>query len=221
MNNNIQFFSDFDGTITKEDTLGKLLSLYADDEWYDIEEQWVRGEIGSLECLEKQMNLIKPLSDKELDEFIESIEIDEYFPEFYQYLEKNNIEFYTVSDGFDYLIQRILDKYQIKPKYIFANHLEFINGKFITSFPHFDSTCPKKAGMCKCNIVKVYRNVTKSTIYAGDGLSDQCVSSKVDMLFAKNKLWEYVKKENIQKAINFTSYKDIHSYMKNGEEFLC
>lgn len=221
MDNNIQFFSDFDGTITKEDTLGKLLSLYADKSWLDIEEDWVSGKIGSLECLEKQMALVKPLSPSELDDFINSIEIDENFPEFFKYLQENNIEFYVVSDGFDYFIKRILEKYNIHPTKIFANHLEVENGRFITTFPYFDSECVKKSGMCKCSIVKIYRNVTKSTVYAGDGLSDQCVSSKVDMLFAKGTLWDYSRRENYSNAIKFDNYKDIHSYMKEGEEFLC
>ena len=70
---NIQVFSDFDGTITKTDTLNKFLRTYADVEWLDVEDKWVSGEIGSKECIEEQMKLFSSMSQKILDEFIDSI----------------------------------------------------------------------------------------------------------------------------------------------------
>ena len=38
---NFQFFSDFDGTITKEDTLNKFLRVYAKTDWLEVEEKWI------------------------------------------------------------------------------------------------------------------------------------------------------------------------------------
>ena len=34
---NFQFFCDFDGTITKEDTLNKFLRVYAKTDWLEVE----------------------------------------------------------------------------------------------------------------------------------------------------------------------------------------
>ena len=74
--------SDFDGTITKKDTLSTFLELYADKEWLVIEDKWVKGEIGSAECLQKQFDLVKDLSPELIDSFVETMEIDDYFEEF-------------------------------------------------------------------------------------------------------------------------------------------
>ena len=63
------FFSDFDGTITKEDTLNKFLQLYAYPEWIDVENKWLEGKIGSKECIEKQMQMFPPINDKIIDDF--------------------------------------------------------------------------------------------------------------------------------------------------------
>ena len=106
--------SDFDGTITKKDTLSTFLELYADKEWLVIEDKWVKGEIGSAECLQKQFDLVKDLSPELIDTFVETMEIDDYFEEFNKVRLKNNIDFLILSDGLDYFINRILQKHGIK-----------------------------------------------------------------------------------------------------------
>ena len=59
MMKNLVVFSDFDGTITKEDTLNKFLRVYADKKWLEIEDKWLNGEIGSKECIEEYINVNK------------------------------------------------------------------------------------------------------------------------------------------------------------------
>lgn len=215
---NIQVFSDFDGTITKTDTLNKFLRTYADVEWLDVEDKWVSGEIGSKECIEEQMKLFSSMSQKILDEFIDSIEIDEYFVHFYNYLKQEDIDFFIVSDGFDYFINRILEKNGITGAKVFANNLRFEDGKFYTSFPFFNSACKRKSGVCKCSVVEKNkvsnRIVTKRVIYAGDGISDFCVSDKVDILFAKGSLLEYCKNTKNENLIGFKSFDEIEKYIK-------
>ena len=200
---NFQFFSDFDGTITKEDTLNKFLRVYAKTDWLEVEEKWMNGDIGSKQCIEEQMQLFPLMEQKSIDEFIESIEIDETFPDFLEYLKSEDIDFTIVSDGFDYF-----------------NKLKFENGRFQTFFPHFNENCKRKSGVCKCSVVKNHRIVTKPVLYAGDGLSDFCVSGKVDILFAKGSLLEYCKdtKNDYRDGfdlVGFKSFDEIKNYIKS------
>ncbi len=213
------FFSDFDGTITKEDTLNKFLQLYAYPEWIDIENKWLEGKIGSKECIEKQMQMFPPINDKIINDFVNSIEIDETFPDFLSYLKSENIDFYIVSDGFDLFIEKILKRYNLKDVNIFSNKLKIVNGKFITEFPNFNTNCKRQSGVCKCNVVNKNKIVTKRVLYAGDGLSDFCVSKNVDVLFAKGSLLEYCentknKDLNIN-PIGFGSFSEIKNYIKS------
>ena len=83
--------SDFDGTITKQDTLSTFLKTYADVEWLELEAMWERGDIGSAECLTKQFNLVPNISPKMIDDFLDTIQIDEHFKEFNEIRLKNNI----------------------------------------------------------------------------------------------------------------------------------
>lgn len=211
---NYQFFCDFDGTITKEDTLNKFLCTYAGENWLDIEDDWIKGKIGSKECIEKQMQLFDNVDEQSLNDFINSIEIDETFPDFLNYLKLQGIDFYIVSDGFDYFIERILKKYNISGVKIFSNKLEIKNRKFRTYFPNYNPECIPASGVCKCNVIKSSRIVTKRVLYAGDGLSDFCAAKNADFLFAKGKLLEYGRSTHFKNLIEFNTFAEIKDYIK-------
>ena len=214
---NIQIFCDFDGTITKKDTLNNFLRLYADEKWLEIEAQWENGEIGSRECLTEQMKFVPDMTEEKLEKFLSSIEIDEYFREFLDLIKEYNIDFYIVSDGFDYFINKVLEKNGIRGLKIFSNRLTFSDGKFLTGFPYNEADCSISAGVCKCNIIKKYANVTKPVFYIGDGVSDFCASKTADVLFAKGRLLEYCKKNNIAEKglIRISSFKDVSQFLQN------
>ena len=59
MSSLMEVYCDFDGTITKGDTIDVLLEELAHPSWRDVEERWVRGEIGSRECMAQQVPLIQ------------------------------------------------------------------------------------------------------------------------------------------------------------------
>ena len=125
-----------------------------------------------------------------------------------------DIDFYIVSDGFDYFIERILKNYNISDIKIFSNVLKIKDGKFQTFFPNYDQSCTPRSGVCKCNVIKTNRIVTKRVLYAGDGMSDFCASKNADFLFAKGRLLEYCKNTKIDNMIEFNSFKEIKDYIK-------
>lgn len=211
-----QIFCDFDGTITKEDTLNKFLRIYADKKWLELEEEWIHGKIGSKECTLEQMKLVPVLDESEMENFIGGIAIDETFPEFIKYVRENDIDFYIVSDGFDFFINTILKNNGIEGIKIFSNHLHVENGKYVCEFPFANPDCIAASGMCKCSIVKKHKNVTKPLLYVGDGISDFCVSNDLKTIFAKGKLLEYCKKnkEANNGLIGFENFKEILDYLK-------
>ena len=51
-------FLDFDGTISTLDVGRHLLARTAPPEWWDLHEQYERGEIGSRECIAGQWALV-------------------------------------------------------------------------------------------------------------------------------------------------------------------
>jgi 2-hydroxy-3-keto-5-methylthiopentenyl-1-phosphate phosphatase len=71
--------------------------------------------------------------------------------------------------------------------------------------------------MCKCNIVNKYKKPQGTVLYIGDGGSDFCVSKKMETIFAKGKLLEYCKNNNIalNGLISFSSFKEILNFLSD------
>ena len=208
--------SDFDGTISKKDGLYTFISQYAKGDWEKIEQDWVKGKIDSKECLTEEFKLIPDLSEDLIAQFIQTLEIDEYFKEFYDYTVNNNIDFYVVSDGIDYFIERILGKYGLSDIKIISNHGEFKGKVFEITFPNDNPGCINNAGTCKCSVLRNLRERYKKIYYIGDGVSDYCVADKADVLFAKSRLVNYCKERSI-KYREYADFNDITQYFKSSD----
>ena len=148
-------YCDFDGTITKKDAVNTFFEKFASPDWTKSEELWVQGKISSRENAIIQVGMVRELSDKELNDFINSIEIDEYFSDFCKILNEKNIELVILSDGFDLFIEKTLERLNLSNIKFYANHLiHKNNNKFSIEFPYFEDDCQKGAGMCKCLKIK-------------------------------------------------------------------
>ena len=203
-------YCDFDGTVTKTDSVNTFFEMYADKSWTYYENLWIEGKITSQENAIKQVALIQEMPKETLQKYIDSIEVDDYFIKFWEYLTKNNIKLTILSDGFDLFIKAILDRYNIKNVDFYANHLVYKNNKFSIEFPYHNNSCDIGAGMCKCEKIK-----EKEFCYVGDGTSDLCVAKKANLLFATKTLKKHCEQNNV-KHIPFNSFKDIMDYLKNN-----
>ena len=194
--NKIQVFCDFDGTITTRDTVDVLLSQLADSGWEEIEELWVSGQIGSRECMARQIPLIRGGWTK-VRELLDTLTLTPGAAEFVEWCRSNSITFVVVSDGLDRVIEYLLSKNGIRANQIYANKLiESSEGRFslqTSSRPRFPGC---QSGVCKCQIAgqKSYQ-VTRVII--GDGRSDFCWSKEANILFAKGKLVDYCQMKSI------------------------
>lgn len=202
-------YCDFDGTITKTDSVNTFFDMYAPKSWMDSEKLWIDGKISSRENAIIQVGLLKNVSQKQLDDYIEAIEIDDYFLEFVDFVKSNNIKLTILSDGFDLFIKKVLERYNLVIPY-FANKLTYNGGSFSIEFPYYNENCDKKAGMCKCQKVK-----EDKFCYIGDGTSDLCIASKADVLFASKNLHKYCEEHKIKHS-HFTSFRNIIDVLNEG-----
>lgn len=200
--------SDFDGTITLKDGLYSFIEKYAGEGWEKIERDWVEGKIDSKACLIEEFKLVPNLSEELISNFIETLEIDKSFIDFYKNLH-DKTDFYIVSDGIDYFIERILKKYGLSDIHIISNHGEFRGEFFEITFPNDSSECINNAGTCKCKVLSDLRKIYEKIIYIGDGVSDYCVADKADVLYAKKRLLNYCGEKGIN-CIPYNTFEDIN-----------
>ena len=203
-------YCDFDGTITKSDAVNTFFELYTGDKWLESEKLWIDGKISSMENAIIQVGLLPEITPKQLNDYIENIEIDQTFLDFIKYIKEKNIKFTILSDGFDIFIHKTLERLNLKDIPVFANHLVYENNKFKIEFPYHNLNCDKKAGMCKCDKVK-----ESKFCYIGDGTSDLCIASKADILFATKNLHKYSEK-NVIKHHYFETFSSIIEKLEKG-----
>jgi 2-hydroxy-3-keto-5-methylthiopentenyl-1-phosphate phosphatase len=209
----MRVFCDFDGTISVQDATDFILARLADPEWQDIEEQWKQGAIGSAECMQRQVALIRA-TRQQLDAALDEIEIDPSFPAFASYCRSRGIPLTVTSDGVDYFIHRILARHRLPPLPVIANQLTTYghNGekRYRLALPFSQAACESGAGMCKCRCV---RAAAGTRVYVGDGRSDFCIADKSDLLFAKGKLAEFCERQGIA-FIRYRRFADITRALK-------
>ena len=193
---------DFDGTIAKKDAIYNFFKTYCSDGWQEAENLWLDNKISSKECLRREFDLVPNLSQKLIDDYLETIEIDETFREFYNFCTENDIKVCIVSDGINYFIEKILENHGIKGIKVFSNHAEFVNGEYVFSYPNESPKCVNNLGTCKCEVLSNMKKFYEKVVYVGDGVSDYCVADKADTLYAKTSLIDYCE----QNGINYISY---------------
>lgn len=197
-------YLDFDGTITKFDTVNTFFNKFCSENWLEIEQDWIEGKISSKECMKLELDLIKTLTWDKFNDFINSIKLQDGFVEFCDYIKKNGKSIKIISDGFDLFISKILQKENLNIEF-YANKLNVKeeNGflRFSLLFPFEDKACLANLGMCKCSKISEDIKKGKKIIFAGDGLSDRCIAKKANLVFAKNRLKDHCLKTGDRKSV--------------------
>jgi 2-hydroxy-3-keto-5-methylthiopentenyl-1-phosphate phosphatase len=194
-------FSDFDGTITRLDVTDEILERFADPSWHEVEDRWLRAEIGSRECFERQAALVRT-TVKQLNELIDAIPLDPDFPAFFRFLKAQQLPFYIVSDSFDYVIRRVLKRVGAdgelrNGRHLFSTGLEFEAGGIRATFPHSNHGCDHNCATCKPVIIRKVRKKQQPVIFIGDGLSDRFAVEEADVVFAKHELLAYCRERGL------------------------
>ncbi len=203
---------DFDGTIAMIDTVDALLSLHAEDEWLEVEQEWVAGKIGSREAMAAQVALLK-LDSTALEAFIDSVALDPGFHTFVALCREHQLPVTVVSDGIDHVVTRVLARHNV-PFTVRANHLVQTGGeRWALSFPFSSDGC--LSGNCKC---KAPTAEGAFRVLIGDGRSDFCAAGTVDLCLAKGKLIDHCRLEGIPHVAfrDFTEVTRIMSDLVSG-----
>ena len=211
-------FCDFDGTITQLDVTDQILTQLAHPSWQEVEQEWVRGMIGSRECLERQIALVET-SAQELNGLIDAVPIDPHFAAFYRFTEEKGIPVYVLSDGFDYVIRRVLKRAGVNGplrngKHLFSSALRVEGRHLVPSFPHSPEPCGHGCATCKAEIIRRLADGTHPTVFVGDGLSDRFAIEAADVVFAKWQLLAYCREHDIP-CHPYETFADVQKGLKD------
>lgn len=210
--------SDFDGTISIQDSNERLFIQHGTVENRHIEFLYAIGKIGTREGMARHFKHLT-LSEKEYSQFImNEISLDSTFKRFYEETTKRGIPFMVVSGGFINGIQLLLTREGITLDNVYANELIFSEGAIEVDFLHHSNDCvcsTAGCGNCKLLHLEEMKLHGKTIIYIGDGLTDRCIAEKADIVYAKGYLKQYCEKQMIP-YMPFDSFEDIRCHLLRG-----
>ena len=214
-------FLDFDGTITRRDAVDAILEAYADPKWLILEAEWRAGRMGSRDCLQAQMALVRA-TRKQLDSLLDGIEIDEGLASLLEVCATHEVPVHIVSDGFDYCIRRILSRANKRVQAylggarICASRLEAHGQQWHTEFPFFHQACAHGCATCKPAVMRLLNAANAPAIFVGDGQSDQYAVEAGDLVFAKTELAGFCD----ENCIEHTLYSNLGEVARNLDHWL-
>src|SRR5579875_140282 len=209
MNPRVEVYCDFDGTVTQGDTIDLLLELLGDTGWREIEKRWEAGEIGSRECMALQVPLLRG-GWRAIETVLSKVKVDPTFAEFASWCRQTGIPLRIVSDGIDRVIHFLLAREGVRVDYVWANHLnESPDGELSLTFPYAPTIAGCSSGLCKCKIID-NGPARAVKVVVGDGRSDFCWSTEADLLFAKSRLLQHCRSNNIA-HIPFDNFRTVRA----------
>lgn len=214
--------SDFDGTITLEDSNDLLFQMYGNEVNVKIEDDFKAGILGTCPAMIMHFENLNLTMEKYYDFLKQHINIDLGFDPLLQWVHKQNIPFFIVSAGFRQGIEYILGQERLNGVQVFANDLH-VNDESKLIYPVFaeEPDCETSygpCGNCKRACVKAIRQQTqRNVIFLGDGLTDRCAYLEADLTFAKadSALEQYCSTQAGLPYTLFNGYEDILTHLQN------
>ena len=212
----VQFFIDFDGTITTTDVVDLILESFADSAWRTVEKEWASGKIGSRECLERQIGLVSA-TEAEVSDLLSSVRLDPGFEDFLKKAGSLRVPVTIVSDGFRWVIQKVFEKNLkdsarlLKDIPVFANDLSWKDpGGPQAVFPE----APCEHGCANCKVAAIRRSYPHDLrpVFVGDGLSDRFATAEADIVFAKGKLAAFCDERGLSYR-PYSTFNDIKDWL--------
>jgi 2,3-diketo-5-methylthio-1-phosphopentane phosphatase len=211
----VSVFFDFDNTITTRDVLDDIIMRFSlDKSWEALEEKWARGEIGSRECLEGQIALVR-IDRYLLDRYLSGVKLDPYFKKLVELFSARNIEMMIVSDNFEYIIRRILENNSLGGLKVYSNSIALEDDRLLPLFPRANKLCGRCGHCKKSSMAGHIGSDGHSVYYIGDGRSDICPSKHASVIFAKDRLKEHCEAEGIE-HIPIEGLKTVYEYFKRS-----
>lgn len=194
----IKLFVDFDGTITIKDVGENIFRQFGDMKKVNrIVDGINNSEYEGKEGWFRLFDSLNDVTEKQMEEYVLSIEIDQSFKELVEFARENDIEMVILSDGFDFYIDKIMEREGLSDIKYYSNRMFFNEeGKIEVDFPYPDEECIDCAN-CKRNKVLEHSGEDEISIYIGNGHSDKCPAQFCDFIFAKDSLLRYCEIERI------------------------
>jgi len=203
---------DFDGTVTRQDTLVEILNRYGAPDWAQVQRRVVAGELSIREALEWEMRSVRA-SRPELEALLAArVQVEPTFPEFLKGMRGRGVPVVLLTGGFDLCVETVLAKAGLWPVPFLANRLVRNNGSWHVEFPYPSATC-SACGHCKGDSLRNWAGQGFTTVFVGNGVTDRCGAQAAALTFAKEELWTWCQTEGLP-SVSYRTFEDVEAELK-------
>ncbi|KAI4961776.1 hypothetical protein J4E86_000805 [Alternaria arbusti] len=212
------FFTDFDGTITLQDSNDFMTDNigYGRDKRRAGNIACLNNEISFRDSFRDMMDSVTKPYDQCIQYLVDNIKLDPGFKGFFEWSLENNIPVVVLSSGMEPVIKALLEKLvgpNASKMQVLGNHVGPREGKNINEeggwqilFKHPGSGFGHDKSIELRKYSSLPENLRPTMFYAGDGVSDLSAARETDLLFAKkgHDLISYCAREDVP----FTVFED-------------
>ncbi|MBM4118961.1 HAD-IB family phosphatase [bacterium] len=207
----ISVFTDFDGTITAEDTLVHLLDHYVGPSWLEIERQVEAGTLTEEQGLQDEVALLRAPFAEAVERVLAEVPVDPGFAGFVRFCREREWPLAILSGGLAPLIRAVLEREGLGGVPFAANHLAFdADGRWRVvqaATPRINRLC----NHCKSWHLAGAAAEGARTIYIGDGTTDRCPAGRADLVFAKGGLAAWLAERGVAHE-RFAGFAEIEAW---------
>lgn len=211
-------FTDFDGTVTLQDSNDYLTENlgFGLEKRLELNDLILNGSISFRDAFSQMLESIPTPFDESVNYLLQHIELDPGFKETFHWCEENDIPIVVVSSGMKPIIKALLQKLvgedAVERIEIVSNDVEVNAEDQSWRISYRDET---PFGHDKSRAIRPYSEARptgsqQKFFYCGDGVSDLSAAKETDLLFAKRgkDLVTICRRDKIP-FTQFDSFKDI------------
>jgi 2-hydroxy-3-keto-5-methylthiopentenyl-1-phosphate phosphatase len=206
------FVSDFDGTLTDKDFYHIVMDKYLKDWSWDYYDEWKKTKKINVEFLNKIFGSMDRTEEEILEDILE-LPLDPHAINFIKKVESCGGDFFILSAGTSYYIEKLLEYFKIKNVTVISMEGVYRN-RGIQILPNPESEFFSEVwGVDKAKVIQTLQQKYLKVYFAGDSEPDMGAAKIADCAFARNHLQELLSDEDIV-FVPFNKFIEVEKYME-------
>lgn len=176
---------DFDGTITRVDTLHLIVETFAaEGAWSAIEPRLRSGEISLEEAMQEQFAQVYATPDEVAELVLDRAGLRAGFAEFEAWCRERGHRLVVLSSGFRSVIEPLLAHWGLSHLELSSHEARFSARGCRLVWSDRGPACRECGRRCKRHDLRRL-GLGRPLVYIGDGISDRCAALMADLVFAR------------------------------------
>ena len=197
---------DFDGTITRHDTLHLIVARYGDPGlWQAIEPRLRAGEVTLEQAMQEEFAGVRATPEQVRELVLREAGLRDGFREFVGWTRDRGHRLLVLSSGFRSVIDAVLQRWALGHLEVASHEGEFTPEGCRLTWADRGERCAICGRRCKRHDVRS-RLGGEALVLVGDGVSDRCLARMADLVFAR----AHLARDLTADGVPFLPFEDFH-----------